>query len=403
MMHVLCIVRTLPLPGSGDRKEGVYPVMLRAHVRAGFRTALAVQAADPQDDLTRFCKDQNMQLVCKRRCAAITLLQYLLVRCTWGWASFVWRNRTLLAGIDRYVADHGRPDLVVGLQACASAGRVAYLVGRRHSIPFASRENTTWFTRDLVVGRLRSTLRDVVGAASKVLTLSPQLADNMERALGMAIPHKVTMPNPVANEMFEPPETSEWVDQFARSRFIFAGWTNWRDIKRVDIAIDAFAMVHAEFPDTCLIVAGPVPSHLQQAIEARGLGGAVLLAGSLNRVGIRQLAHRSDCCIVPSDHDPGNNSVLEAMAAGTPAVVTRCGGAECRITAPWLGRISEPGDAELFSAAMRDMFVHRESFERERIADECRRLYSEGAFARRLLAIYGAVEQDSDSSPGVAA
>jgi len=47
--------------------------------------------------------------------------------------------------------------------------------------------------------------------------------------------------------------------------------------------------------------------------------------------------------------------------------------------------------------------VHRESFERERIADECRRLYSEGAFARRLLAIYGAVEQDSDSSPGVAA
>ena len=45
-MHVLCILRTLPLPGSGDRKEGVYPVMLRAHVRAGFRTALAVQAAE---------------------------------------------------------------------------------------------------------------------------------------------------------------------------------------------------------------------------------------------------------------------------------------------------------------------------------------------------------------------
>jgi len=402
-MHVLCILRTLPLPGSGDRKEGVYPVMLRAHVRAGFRTALAVQAADPQEDLTRFCEDQNMQLVRKRRCAAITLLQYLVVRCTWGWASFVWRNRALLAGIDRYVADHGRPDLVVGLQACASAGRVAYLVGRRHAIPFASRENTTWFTRDLVVGRLRSALRDVVGAAARVLTLSPQLAENMERALGMAIPQKVTMPNPVANEMFEPPETCDWVDQFARSRFIFAGWTNWRDIKRVDIAIDAFARVHADFPETCLIIAGPVSPHLQEAIEARGLGGDVLLAGSLNRVGIRQLAHRCDCCIVPSDHDPGNNSVLEALAAGRPIVATRCGGAECRITAPWLGRISEPGSPDHFASQMRDVFMHRDTFEKARIAAECRRLYSEDAFARRLQDIYGDVERELPAVSGVAA
>jgi glycosyltransferase involved in cell wall biosynthesis len=216
----------------------------------------------------------------------------------------------------------------------------------------------------------------------------------MERALGMAIPQKVTMPNPVANEMFEPPETNEWVDQFARSRFIFAGWTNWRDIKRVDLAVEAFAKVHAECPDTCLIIAGPVPAHLQNVIETRGLGGAVLLAGSLNRVGIRQLAHRCDCCIVPSDHDPGNNSVLEAMAAGKPTVVTRCGGSESRITAPWLGRISEPGNADHFASHMRDVFMHRDTFEGGRIAAECRHLYSEDAFARRLQDIYGDVERD---------
>lgn len=387
-MHILCVLRKLSLPGSGDPKEGVYPVMLRAHVRAGFRTAVAVGAGD-NPALEQFCRNEGMTFVrSSRRSTLMGVLRYLAVGRTRSWADFIWKYRRMLDGIDRYIADEGRPDLIVGLQACVSAGKVAYLVGRRHNIPLAVRENSTLYTRKRMVGGLRATIRDVVRSSSRVLTVSQTLGQNMERELGMAIPQQRTMPNPVADTLFDPPVACEWIESFARNRFVFAGWTGWRDIKRIDIAIDAFAKVHARFSQTCLIIAGPVPAGTQDMIQVRGLEESVLLTGSLNRQGIRELAHASDCCIVTSDHDPGNNSVLEAMAAGTPSIVTSCGGSESRITEPWLGETVEPGNADAFAEAMCRVLAHRDRFDRGRISDECRVRYSEMAFTKRLVAIY---------------
>ncbi len=387
-MHILCILRKLSVPGSGAPKEGVYPVMLRAHVRAGFRTAVAVEV-DGGPELAQFCRSEGMTFVPRsRRPTPMGVVRYLAVGRTQAWAGFIWKCRQALDGIDRYIADEGRPDLIVGLQACVYAGRVAYLVSKRHDIPLAVRENSTLYSRKLMVGGLRATIRDVVRSSSRVLTVSDTLGQNMERELGMAIPQQRTMPNAVADALFERPDASGWIESFARNRFVFAGWTGWRDIKRVDIAIDAFAKVHAQFSETCLIIAGPVPAGTQEMIQARGLVGSVLLSGSLNRQGIRELAHSCDCSIVTSDHDPGNNSVLEAMAAGTPSVVTVCGGSEDRITAPWLGETVEAGDADAFAAAMCRILARRDNFDRSRISSECRTRYSEAAFTNRLLSVY---------------
>jgi glycosyltransferase involved in cell wall biosynthesis len=201
----------------------------------------------------------------------------------------------------------------------------------------------------------------------------------------------------VANELYEGSPKAAWIERFAKGRFVFAGWTTWRAIKRIDVAIEAFAQVHARFPNTCLIIAGSVPDHTSALIASRDLGPAVLLAGSLSRSGIRELAHGTDCCIVPSDHDPGNNSVLEAMAAGTPVVVTRCGGSESRIVAPWLGKVVDPGDPASFASAMCDVLVGHTTYDRQAIARECRKEYSEEALAARLTTLYRDLPINSSS------
>jgi hypothetical protein len=218
-MHVLCVLTKLPLPGSGDRKEGVYPIMLRAHVGAAIRTAVAVQSVENANELSRFCTSETIRLILSgERSSPMTLLRYLSVGLRPGWAAFAWKYRTLLEEIDRYIATEGRPDLIVGLQACSSSGKVAYLAGKRHDIPFAVRENSTLYTRKLMVGGLRSTARDVVRSAWRVLTVSQELGKSMERELGVDIPRKVTMPNPVSGFMFRRPDTCDWIAAFARSR-----------------------------------------------------------------------------------------------------------------------------------------------------------------------------------------
>jgi len=161
-----------------------------------------------------------------------------------------------------------------------------------------------------------------------------------------------------------------------------------RTLKRIDIALKAFAEVNKKFPNTCLIIAGPVPEWAQNMVDDLNLAQSVLLVGTLSREEIHNLAHGCDCCIVPSDYDTGNNSVLEAMAAGKPVVVTKCGGSESRITDPSLGRIVEKGDLMAFARAMEDVVQSSVAFDESHISNECRRLYSEQVFASTLLSEY---------------
>ncbi len=395
-LHVLCMLGFLPSPGSGNRKEGVYPTFIRAHSDLGIKTGLAVLRTDDYKKTSGTASELGSNLVIpeKRlrphlvgRYAKIILKSSAKIHSLY----FGFRYLNLLSGIEKYIQTNGRPDLIAALTSISNPGRLAYLVSKFYGIPFVTRENRTYYTKGMMKGYRARFTQEIAKNASAILTVSPQLAQKIEETLCITPEKIVVFQNAVAESSFVKPDDTGWVSQFAKDRFIFAGWTDWRTIKRPDLAIEAFAMLKRKHPETCLILAGPISVPVDEIIKKHGIEESVLLTGPLDREGVRQLAHGCHCCIVPSDHDPGNNSILEAMAAGKPCIVTRCGGSESRITDPSLGRVVDKGNARSFADAMIDVQDNYNEFNPGYIISTCRLLYSEEALKDNLASIYSNV------------
>jgi len=100
-------------------------------------------------------------------------------------------------------------------------------------------------------------------------------------------------------------------------------------IKRLDLLAGAFGLVHETIPNTHLVIAGPDECGCRKTLEpmfAR-TGKAVHWIGEVGSMRKQALLRDADVLVMCSDSESFGMSVIEAMAAGLPVVVTR--------TCPW--------------------------------------------------------------------
>lgn len=100
--------------------------------------------------------------------------------------------------------------------------------------------------------------------------------------------------------------------------------------KRLDRMLAWVAGARREHPGLRLWVVGegPLRGDLERLAAERGLGGAVAFAGARERVG--DFLAAADLLLLSSDTEGMPGAVIEAAAAGVPAVATAVGGvAEC--------------------------------------------------------------------------
>jgi glycosyltransferase involved in cell wall biosynthesis len=130
--------------------------------------------------------------------------------------------------------------------------------------------------------------------------------------------------------------------------------TDW---KRPDVALDAHSLVRRVRPDVRLRLAGAplenIGNRLLAELRSRAsqpeLAGSVELAGAVTDPGA-ELA-RSTCLLHCATREPFGLAVLEALAAGRPAIVpAACGPAE--IVDHSCGRLYPPGDARAAAEAI---------------------------------------------------
>ena len=100
-------------------------------------------------------------------------------------------------------------------------------------------------------------------------------------------------------------------------------------IKRLDLLADAFGRVLQQHADAHLVIAGPDEDghRAQVAPLFTPFGDAVTWTGRVDETGKRELLNAAAVLVMCSDAESFGMSVAEAMAAGTPVVVTR--------TCPW--------------------------------------------------------------------
>ena len=101
--------------------------------------------------------------------------------------------------------------------------------------------------------------------------------------------------------------------------------SNFRPVKRVDVAMEVFARVRAQVPARLLLVGdGPDLGKVQRLATALGVADDVVVLGEQDPV--IPLLSVADVFLLPSAQESFGLAALEAMACGVPVVASRVGG-----------------------------------------------------------------------------
>jgi glycosyltransferase involved in cell wall biosynthesis len=123
-------------------------------------------------------------------------------------------------------------------------------------------------------------------------------------------------------------------------------------VKDHEMLLRAFARVAGQVPDVDLLLAGdgPLRPQLEAQIASLGIGGRVRLLGV--RRDVPQLLAASDVFTLTSVSEAASLTLLEAMAARRPVVVTDVGGNPEIVRQGIEGRLVPRGDADATAAAL---------------------------------------------------
>lgn len=128
------------------------------------------------------------------------------------------------------------------------------------------------------------------------------------------------------------------------------------ELKNHRLLIRAFAALDAAQPTKLLLVGdGPLRNHLEQAARECGVAARVQFLG--RRDDVADLLAISDIFALASNTEGLSCSVLEAMAGGLPAAVTRVGGNPELVEDGISGYLIEPGDTDQMRDRLRTLVL----------------------------------------------
>lgn len=125
-----------------------------------------------------------------------------------------------------------------------------------------------------------------------------------------------------------------------------------RPEKRLDVLLEAYAIVDRQNPATRLVIAGDGPCRAELAERAKtlGLGDTVHFLG--RRTDVDSILRSADICAMSSDREGSPLLMFECMAAATPLVATRVGGIPDVVHDGETGVLVPPGDAASLADAL---------------------------------------------------
>jgi glycosyltransferase involved in cell wall biosynthesis len=131
-------------------------------------------------------------------------------------------------------------------------------------------------------------------------------------------------------------------------RFAFAGASVHR--KGFDLLVEAFGRVHRQVPAARLRVVGP-RGELAALLSALDPGSAVAV-GPVSQPELAAELRRADCLVLPSRNDSYGMVVAEALASGTPVIVSEMVGAKDLVEEGRTGWLVPADDPEALAQRM---------------------------------------------------
>lgn len=155
--------------------------------------------------------------------------------------------------------------------------------------------------------------------------------------------------------------------------------------KGFDILLAAFGRARVRMPDAHLTILGDGPDREQLEAQTRQLGlGEAVTFGGFTKEPLAWLA-AADLFVLASRYEGFPNAALEALACGTPIVLTDCPGANSEIVMPGSnGRLASAVDPAAVARALETAVGELALYERSRIQQDCRARFS----SRRIVDQY---------------
>ena len=167
--------------------------------------------------------------------------------------------------------------------------------------------------------------------------------------------------------------------------------------KGLDMLLSAFAVVHAQRPQTHLVLvgSGPYEAEAMDHASQADLQDAVTFVGAVPHAEIAPFFAAADLFVFSSTTETQGLVLLESMAAGTPVVAVKAPGA-VDVIENGGGRLTEADSDDLARGIVQ---VLSQEGELERMAQDAARVvkrYSIAAATERMLAVYEKVSTVPD-------
>ena len=121
--------------------------------------------------------------------------------------------------------------------------------------------------------------------------------------------------------------------------------------------LEAFARLLPEYPEAALTIVGDggLRPQLEASVASKGLSDAVRFTGALSQGDVAAELARSAIFVLPSYAEGVPVVLMEAMAAGRPVVTSRITGIPELVEDGVSGFLTEPGDIDALTAAIRKL------------------------------------------------
>lgn len=207
-----------------------------------------------------------------------------------------------------------------------AAARIAAALGLPLSIKARGADISYWGARPYA----RAAMCDAAGRADILLAVSEALRDDMAQ-LGLPREKIAIHYTGLDRALFHPRNRTEARAEIASRLGIAAGGPLLASVGAL-IPRKGQALVIEAMPDIAnaqlaLVGNGPDRPALQAQTARLGLAGRVHFLGSLDHQAIATLLAAADAMVLPSASEGLANAWVEALACGTPLVITNVGGA----------------------------------------------------------------------------
>jgi glycosyltransferase involved in cell wall biosynthesis len=216
-------------------------------------------------------------------------------------------------------------------------------------------------------------LRDVVRRADRIVALCRMNRDQLVE-LGADPAKVVIVPNGVAHADIGavPHEDRRATLGLSPHRFLVLSVGRASPVKRIDLLYGALAIARRTAPHLCCVSVGP-REKLAAAAKRAGVEDMVLLAGTVAGRGeppapeLVHLYRAADLYVSVSHVESFGNAALEALACGTPVLVTRRHGVRDVLNAE-SGFVAEEETPEALAAVLVELSARRRELNERRAA-----------------------------------